>query len=432
MRIALHTGKGGVGKTTISTVTAIAAARSGHRTLLLSTDPAHSVADVLDVPVGADPVRVVGVDGLWAAQVDVRGRFEQAWSSVREYLVGVLAAHGVAAVQAEELTVLPGADEIIGLLELQRQATTGDFDVIVVDCAPTGETLRLLALPETIAFYADKVMGTPARWMRSLAAGLAGFTGRAGSPGLPDGEVRDALAELLDRLRSARALLIDPEIAGIRLVMTPERVVIAEARRLWTALSLHGFSVQGVVVNRLLPAGLDGGVFEAWIEAQQQALRTVTESFHGIDVLELASAPQEPIGVVLLARLADQLFGDTDPMARQAIPAGISTEQTPAGFLLRIPLPLATRGEVDLSRTGDDLVVTIGPHRRRLALPSLLRRCTTVGARFEQDELVVEFVPDPAAWPASLRTGMPGEPTVPGHFGAAERLAAASDAVGRR
>src|ERR1700712_4862899 len=183
MRIVLHTGKGGVGKTTVSAATAIAAATAGHRTLLLSTDPAHSVADGPGVEAGAGPTPVAGGDGLWAAHVDTRARFEQAWADVRRYLVGVLAARGIADVQAEELTVLPGADEIVALLEVHRHATDaagvigGRFDVIVVDCAPTGESLRLLALPETMRFYGDRLMGAPARLMRTLAGGLSGLTG---------------------------------------------------------------------------------------------------------------------------------------------------------------------------------------------------------------------------------------------------------------
>ena len=193
MRIALHTGKGGVGKTTMSAATAIAAAAAGHRTLLLSTDAAHSVGDVLGIEVGADPAPVPGVDGLWVAQVDTRDRFEQAWSDIRGYLVGVLSARGLAQVQAEELTVLPGADEIVALLEVHRYAGTGDFDVIIVDCAPSGESLRLLALPETVRFYSDRLMAAPARLMRTLATGFAGLTGARPSrdPGSAE-EVSDA------------------------------------------------------------------------------------------------------------------------------------------------------------------------------------------------------------------------------------------------
>ena len=395
MRIALHTGKGGVGKTTISTTTAIAAAQAGRRTLLLSADPAHSVADVLDQPIGADPTPVRGAPGLWAAQVDTRGRFEQGWSAVRSYLVDVLAARGIEAVQAEELTVLPGAEEIVALLELQTHAAGGRFDAIVLDCAPTGETLRLLSLPETLSFYADRVMGTPARLVRALAGGL---TGRGASTG----PVRDALGELLARLSQARALLTDPRVTGVRLVMTAERVVVAEARRLYTALSLHGYAVSGVVVNRLLP---DEPLLAGWRRAQLAALATVAESFGELPRSLVPLADQEPVGIGALTELAGQLWGGTDPFDGPPPRVRIATEEIGETYRLRIFLPLADRGAVDLARAGDDLVVTLGAERRRLALPSLLRRCTITGALFDGDDLVVEFEVDPDRWPQALLAG---------------------------
>ena len=285
MRIALHTGKGGVGKTTISAATALACAggervgapdRSA-RTLLVSTDPAHSVGDVLGLPVAADPLPVSGFPQLWVAQIDTRGRFEEHWSQIRDYLVGVLAARGMAEVQAEELTVLPGAEEIVALLELRRFAASGEFDVIVVDCAPTGDTLRFLALPETIGFYAQRLMGAPQRVLRSLAASLTGLPGA-----VPNAAVRDALGELLSELLAARQLLADPDITGVRLVLTPERVVVAEARRLYTALTLHGFSVEAAIVNRVLPPKAGGEFLRLHREAQREAMTAVRESFDGL------------------------------------------------------------------------------------------------------------------------------------------------------
>ncbi len=401
MRIVLHTGKGGVGKSTLSAATAIACARTGRRTLLLSTDAAHSVGDILDQPMGADPEPVEGVPDLWAAHVDVRSRFEQAWSAVRSYLVGVLATRGVSEVTAEELTVLPGADEIVALLEIHRHAASGDFDVIVADCAPSGETLRLLALPETLAFYADRVLGAPVTFLRGLAQGLAGLT-RNPRPGAPDAEVKDALLDLLARLRTVRELLSDPDVAGIRLVLTPERVVVAEARRLWTALCLHGFGVESVLVNRIWPEELDMAGWSAWQQSQREALTAMEESFASLPVLRVPLQPAEPVGAQALTALADQLFDGADPVPVRPRPPMLTVTAEGGGYELRLALPLADHGQVDLSRSGDDLVVTVGPHRRRLALPSLLRRCATVGARFDGDALVVAFVPDPNLWPAAV------------------------------
>ncbi len=406
----MHTGKGGVGKTTLSAATAIAAAQVGHRTLLLSTDPAHSVADVLGTDLTADPARVAGVDGLWAAQVDTRGRFEQAWSDIRDYLVGVLSARGIAQVQAQELTVLPGADEVVALLEVLRHARGGDFDVIVVDCAPSGESLKLLALPETIRFYGDRLMGAPARLMRTLAAGFAGLTGHrtdaagaAGAAAPSAAAISDSLGRLLDNLTAARELLADNNITGIRLVVTPERVVIAEARRLLTAFALHGFAVESVLVNRVLPEDQDHGPFlTAWRAAQSACWPSITESFGRLRIHQVSMTAQEPVGPVRLGAIALQLFGGLDPVADPVPSCGLRTEGADGRYRLLLELPLADRGDIELSRAGDDLIVTVGPQRRRIALPSVLQRCRTTGATFEGDALVIEFEADPDLWPAAL------------------------------
>jgi arsenite-transporting ATPase len=410
-RIVLHTGKGGVGKTTMSAATAIAAAQAGHRTLLLSTDPAHSVADVLGVEMVADPVPVEGVDGLWAAQVDTLGRFEQAWTDIRGYLVGVLSARGIAQVQAEELTVLPGADEVVALLEVHRHATSGAFDVIVVDCAPSGESLKLLALPETIRFYGDRLLGAPARLMRSLAAGFAGLTGTraearsAAGPSAAD--VSDALGRLLDNLTAARKLLADNNITGIRLVITPERVVIAEARRLLTAFALHGFCVESVLINRVLPEDTGHSPFlAAWRTAQAACLSSIGESFGRLHIHRATLTAQEPVGLPHLRALGLELFHGLDPVADPVPPSDMRTEGSDGRYQLVLELPLADRAEVDLSRSGDDLIVTVGPHRRRIALPSVLQRCRTRGATFRGDALVVEFEADPDLWPAALSASL--------------------------
>jgi arsenite-transporting ATPase len=402
MRIALHTGKGGVGKTTISAATAVACAAGGARTLLVSTDPAHSVADVLGTPVGGDPTSVAGVDRLWAAQVDTRGRFEQSWSHIRNYLVGVLSARGMAEVQAEELVVLPGAEEIVALLELRRLAASGDFDSIIVDCAPTGETLRLLALPETIGFYAQRLLGAPQRVLRSIAASFTGM------PGAPNAIVRDAVGELLSDLMAARALLADPAITGVRLVLTPERMVVAEARRLFTALSLHGFAVEAVTVNRLLPSGVGGDFLRRQRESQREAMTQVEESFQGLPIRRILQKPEEPIGIAALSELAADVFGPLDPLAIARSGPAIEVSGSDGWYRLSLPLPLVERGDIALSRSGADLVVTVGDVRRRIALPSVLQRCTTEGASFEAGRLIIDFAADPALWPAGLTAGIAG------------------------
>jgi arsenite/tail-anchored protein-transporting ATPase len=390
-RIALFTGKGGVGKTTLATAAGISASGAGSRTLVLSTDPAHSLSDVLGVPLGGEPVEVGPL--LWAAEVDVQARFEAAWAHIRDYLIGFLTARGVAEVAAEELVVLPGADEIVALLEVHEQAVSGRWDVIVVDCAPTGETLRLLALPETLAFYADRLFGTPQRLLRAIAAGVTGRGGRG-----PDAEVRDSVGELLDRLAATRTLLTAPG-SGVTVVTTAERVVIAEARRAWTSLALHGYRVQSVIVNRLVPDSADGEWAARLRAAQQEQLAVAVESFSGLSLHLVPLHAAEPVGLSALGELAAQVFRGAALPSDDAGP-DLRVGGADGRYTLTLTLPLVERGQVQLSRARDDLVVTVGSQRRRIALPSLLQRCNATGARFEEGALVVDFVPDPSRWPA--------------------------------
>jgi arsenite-transporting ATPase len=408
-RIVLHTGKGGVGKTTISAITALAAARNGRRVLVLSTDPAHSLADVLGCPVGSEPTPVPGTAGLLAAQVDTMARYEQAWSAVREYLVGVLAARGMADVQAEELLALPGAEDVIALLEVARYADRDDVDVVVVDCAPSGDTLRLLALPETIEFYAGRLMGTPTRLLRTVAASLAGVS-------TPPAPVRDAAGELLADLARVREMLADTATTAVRLVLTPEAVVLAEARRLRTALALHGFAVEAALVNRVLPDRAGGAFLDGWRRSQRAVMAQIEESFGDLAVPRVPMTAGEPVGVPALTALATAAFGDTDPLAGGRPSAGMSVTSQRGGYRLILPLPHADRSGLSLARSGDELVITLGDRRRRVALPSVLRRCTATGARFAGQPsgaasagttLVIDFAPDPERWPAALAGSLP-------------------------
>src|SRR5690348_12999252 len=253
MRVLLFTGKGGVGKTTAAAGTAALAARRGLKTLVLSTDAAHSLADALAVPAGPEPAEVEG--GLYVQQVDTQRRFEQSWSAVRDYLLTVLDAAGVDALAAEELTVLPGAEEVLALLEVRDQVRSGLWDVVVVDCAPTAETLRLLALPDALGWYVERVFPVERRVVKSLRPVL----GRVAGVPMPRDQVFDAMERLHAELAEVRTVLTDAR-TSVRLVLTPEAVVVAEARRTLTSLSLFGYRVDAVVANRVFPA--DGA--DAW------------------------------------------------------------------------------------------------------------------------------------------------------------------------
>jgi arsenite-transporting ATPase len=386
MRIILFTGKGGVGKTTTASATALRLADRGMKTLLLSTDIAHSLADALDVPLSGDPSEVA--PGLWAVQIDTQGRFERAWRDVQGFLVDMLARGGVDAITADELTVLPGVDEVLALLAVRELALAGDWDALVVDCAPTAETLRLLALPEALSWYLQRVFPAHRRIARGMRP-LATLLGR--SEVIPPDSLFDALLRLNDELAAVRELLADPEVTTVRLVLTPESVVAAEARRTFTALALYGYSVDLIVANRVFPGGEDAWR-QGWAAAQATQLSRIRESFAGVDVRELAYRPAEPIGAEALREVAEALYGaDTDPAAIGTPQGQLKVEAVGDEFVLCMPLPLAERGEVSLSRAGDDLVVTVGTNRRVLSLPAMLKRCDVVGGNFDGEQLRVRF-----------------------------------------
>ena len=384
MRIVLFTGKGGVGKSTVAAGTAALAAARGSRTLVLSTDAAHSLADAFGVEVGPEPTRVA--PDLFVQQVDAQLRLEQSWAGIQAYLLEVLHLAGLDPVTAEELTVVPGAEEVLALLELRHHVLSGEWDAVVVDCAPTAETLRLLALPEALGWYLRRVLPTEGRAVRALAPLL---TRAAGVP-LPDVDVVGAAERLCAELAEVHALLTGPE-AGVRLVLTPEAVVLAEARRSWTSLSLFGYRVDGVVANRVFPATPGDPWREGWARAQQQVLTEVEASFAGLPVWRSSYAAAEPVGAPALRALAEELYAGADPLPAPTASAPFRVVRTADGATLHLALPLATRDEVDLARSGDELVVTVGSYRRVLALPGVLARLEVRGAAVEDGELRVRF-----------------------------------------
>lgn len=396
MRIVLFTGKGGVGKTTTASATALRLADRGLKTLLLSTDIAHSLADALDVALSAEPTEVA--PSLWAVQIDTQGRLEAVWRDVQRYLIDMLAHSGVDPVTADELTILPGVDEVLALLAVREMAIAGDWDVLVVDCAPTAETLRLLALPEALSWYLEKVFPAHRRLARGMRP-IAAMLGR-GEVIPPDG-IFQAILRLNDELAAVRRLLADPAVTSVRLVLTPESVVVAEARRTFTALSLYGYTLDLVIANRVFPAG-DDEWRQGWARAQQAQLVGIRESFSGLQVCELPYRAGEPVGAGALREVADELYGElpgVDPAPPGAARDLLTIDTVGEQFVLRMPLPLASKAAVDLARAGDDLVLTVGGNRRVLTLPSVLRRCVVAGADFDGGELRVRFAPDPARWP---------------------------------
>jgi arsenite/tail-anchored protein-transporting ATPase len=384
LRILLFTGKGGVGKTTAAAATAALGAGNGLRTLVLSTDAAHSLGDAFGVTAGGEPTVIA--ERLAVQQVDTQERFERSWGDVRSYLLSVLDTVGLDRIAAEELTVLPGADEVLALLEVRAQARSGKWDLIVVDCAPTAETIRLLALPEALGWYMDRVLPVERRVVKALRPVLS----RAAGVPMPRDTVFDALERLHAELADVRTMLTGRS-ASLRLVLTPESVVVAEARRLLTSLSLFGYRVDGVVANKVFPAeGADVWRRE-WVTSQAAILDEVQESFAPLAIWRAAYGSREPVGLDELRDVAAELYADTDPIAPPRGPRPVEIVQRGGSTRIRVLLPFAERGSVSLARHGDELVVTVGSCRRLISLPSALRSADVAEARLSDGALVVRF-----------------------------------------
>lgn len=403
MRVLLFTGKGGVGKTTLASATAAKLATTGRKTLVVSTDPAHSLADALGVALHGDPTDIG--DGLFASQLDVRGLVDANWRHLRAHLRTLLAGAGVDEVTAEELTVLPGVEELLALSEVYRLAAAGPWEVVVVDCGPTAETLRLVALPEALSGYLERLFPTHRRVVRGLLAGLAG----ARQVDTWDATA-DALSRLAERVEALRAALADRSRTTVRLVTTPERVVAAETRRTLTALAVQGIRVDGLIANRLVPVfGPRRGPSATWLHTrrreQQAVLAELELATAGTPVRTVPHLAEEPIGVPALLDVALELYGDEDPLAdNESLPEPLLTVSgtgrgADSRYRLRIAVPLADDADVDLARVGDELALTVDGRRRLIALPPVLRRCQVTGADVDGGGVLVRFAPDPALWP---------------------------------
>lgn len=378
-------GKGGVGKTTVAAATALAAAEAGHRTLVLSTDPAHSLADALTMPIGTRPTPVT--DRLDAQQLDARQRMEESWDDIRSYLVSVLDWAGVEGVEAEELAVLPGLDEIFALSDLHDLAEQADWDTLVVDCAPTAETIRLLSLPEVLSWYMDRAFPVTRRLNRVVGPVMS----RVSSLPVAGDEVFAAGHRFYDRIDAVRDLLSDGATTTARLVVNPERMVVAEARRTYTYLSLFGYRVDAVVANRLLPDGIVDPWFDRWKAVHAEQLEEIERAFAPLPILRAELADEELLGVDALTAFGRSLYDEDDPaeLLHEGAPMHLHRDGETVRLLLE--LPGAERGEVSVGRRGDELMVTVGPYRRAVMLPDSLRRRGVRKADLEDGRLMIIF-----------------------------------------
>ena len=382
MRIILYLGKGGVGKTTISAATAVRSAMMGKRTLVVSTDLAHSLADCLNVPLTSEPKELA--PNLWAQEVNALDEMRRGWGKLQDSMSKILRKRGIDSVMAEELALIPGMDEIVSLINIYRNAREGNFDVVVIDAAPTGETVRLLSMPDTFQWYAGRLMNMQSGTLNLARPLIKAF--------LPSAEILDAVQALSERVKVLREALSDPTISSYRPVVNPERMVIKEALRAETYLALFGYPIDAVICNRVIAPGHYQDTFMKEMYTNQEKLRQqIHATFAPLPIWEAPYYSREILGIEQLGKLGDTIFGEQDPT--QVFYKGQIQEITHHGdtYILRLPLPHVEMDKVLMTKKGDEMIVEIGNFKRDITLPSILANQEATVARFVNKSLEIHF-----------------------------------------
>jgi arsenite-transporting ATPase len=384
-RTILYTGKGGVGKTSVAAATARRCAAAGLRTVVLSTDPAHSLSDSLEVDIKSSPTPCG--DLLWGQEVQAQEEMERHWEAVQEWMGDMLAERGVDRIAAEELTVPPGMDELFSLLQIKRHHESGEFDAIVVDCAPTGETLRLLSFPDVASWWLEKMLPLERKMMgaaRPFARAMLDIS-------LPSDKVFDDVERLVQNLVAMNVILRNRATTSIRLVMNPDRMVIKESMRTFTYLNLYGYLTDAVVVNRVFPPEVEGGYFGAWRAVQTEQMELVRSGFGPVPILTAPYFDQEVVGAPMLDRLADSLFGLQDAGALMYDDLSQELVSDNGTAVLRLAIPFVEKADVELKKIGLEVIVRVGTQKRTIILPPTMAAYRPRGAQFEDGALSVRF-----------------------------------------
>ncbi len=388
MRIILYTGKGGVGKTSVAAATALRAARLGHKTLVMSTDAAHSLGDSFDRPLGGEPTELApNLDGQ---ELDVYHEIDVHWGTLQAWLRALMAWRGMDEIIADEMAVLPGMEELAGLLYLTNYYESSAYDVIIVDCAPTGETLRLLSFPDVLRWWMDRIFPI----QRAAAKVVRPVLKRLTTLPMPEDQVYQAAVALFARLDDMHRMLTTEDLASVRLVMNPEKMVIKESQRTFTYLNLYGYGTDQVICNRMIPEDVTDSYFSGWRAAQKRHFQEVVDGFSPLPILTAPLMDQEVVGLEMLDRFGTAIYGDEDPTRMFFRGRAHRVEQTEAGYDLFLATPFTGRDALDVVQIGDELVVKIGNQRRNLVMPRVLVGLTIAEAKLEGDELRIRFTRD--------------------------------------
>jgi arsenite-transporting ATPase len=394
MRVIVHTGKGGVGKTSISAATALRCAEMGLKTIVISTDTAHSLGDSLERQLGPEPQEIL--PNLWAQEVDARYSMDKYWGRVQKYMIALFSKRGVEDIVAEEVTILPGLEEGAHLLWINHYFDLNQYDVLVVDAAPTAETLRLLSLPDVTRWWFDRIL-TITQGVAKVIRPINRVLRR--SDAVPDDDAWQQVRELFDTLDRVRELLADPNVSSMRLVVNPERMVIKETQRTYTYLNLYGYATDAILVNRVIPDDVTDPYFSARKERQRENIDFIGEAFGQLPMLSAPMFGDEVGGLDSLRRLADHLYGDRNPAERMfnGVTHKIESLGDSGEYVLRVPLGFADKNDVELYRSRDEITLRVGPYRRNIVLPHTLHDLEIADAKFADSNLNIRFYRAPSA-----------------------------------
>ncbi len=385
MRIILFTGKGGVGKTTFSAATALLSAQKGYKTLIISTDAAHSLSDSFEIQLSNQPKKISS--NLYGQEINALEQIEKNWGDIKSYLTAFFSSQGIDDIEAEEMSVFPGMEELFSLMEIRKYEQNSEYDVVVVDCAPTGDTLRLLSAPEITNWYLKHIFPiqrTAAKAVRPVASRVLPFP-------FPEDKVFGAMKKLSTRLAEMKDILSDPKKTTIRLIVNPEKMVIKEAQRAFTFFNLFGYTVDLIIVNRLIPRNIRDAYFDKWKSIQASYLEMITESFSPIPIFSLELLDQEIMGKGLLCKVAHKIYDTNDPCQLFISQKPMDIQKTERGFDVFLYLPFVHKTEIDLLKNGDELIIKVGNFKRNILLPQTLANYSVSGAKFEADKLKISF-----------------------------------------
>ncbi len=391
MRIIFYTGKGGVGKTTISAATGMKLASLGYKTIVISLDVAHSLRDSFDNEghlIAQTTEKLIQIsENLWIQEINVQEAIVEYWDEVYNYIRSLLNRSGLESMVAEEIAVFPGMEEICALLYINQYVREDAYDVIILDCAPTGESLRFVSIPTTLEWYMSRIF----KLERNLAKIAGPIIEAISSVPIPKDVYFQNIQNLFDKLEGVDTVLTDPKITTVRLVTNPEKIVIKETQRAFMYFCLYGLCIDAVIINRIFPEGIDAKFFEIWKQTQQQYIEEAESYFSDVPIWKVNLFDNQIVGEAGLQKLGDILYPDIDPTEKFSDQSPYQFRKVDNTYQLAMQLPFLSKQEVDLTKHGDELIITIGGFKRHVALPRSLASTKATGAKLTGKQLVITF-----------------------------------------